>query len=51
MREYRLVMPAAGVASQTVRANTSALRCMQTVLKADSCPLTALDVPHLLAST
>jgi hypothetical protein len=44
-------MPAAGVASQTVRANTSALRCMQTVLKAESRPLTALDVPPLLAST
>jgi nicotinamidase-related amidase len=51
MQGYRLLIPADGVASQTVRENTSALRVMQTVLKADIRPSTALDVPHVLAST
>jgi len=50
MRGYRLLIPADCVASQTVRDNTSALHLMQTVLKADIRPSTALDVPHLLAS-
>ena len=51
MRGYRLIIPADCVASQTVRENTSALRLMQTVLTADIRPSTALDLPHLLAST
>ena len=51
MQGYRLLIPADGVASQTVRENTSALRLMQTVLTADIRPSTALDVPHVLAST
>ena len=51
MRGYRLLIPADCVASQTVRENTSALRLMQTVLTADIRPSTALDLPHLLAST
>ena len=51
MRGYRLLIPADCVASQTVRENTSALHLMQTVLNADIRPSTALDVPHLLAST
>ena len=51
MRGYRLIIPADCVASQTVRENTSALRLMQTVLKADVRPSTALDLPHVLAST
>jgi nicotinamidase-related amidase len=51
MRGYRLLIPADCVASQTVRENTSALRLMQTVLKADIRPSTALDLPHVLAST
>jgi nicotinamidase-related amidase len=50
MRGYRLIVPADCVASQTVRENTSALHLMQTVLKADIRPSTALDLPHLLAS-
>jgi nicotinamidase-related amidase len=51
MQGYRLLIPADGVASQTVRENTSALRLMQTVLTADIRPSTAIDVPHVLAST
>ena len=47
MREYRLIIPADCVASQTVRENTSALRLMQTVLTADIRPSTALDLPHV----
>jgi nicotinamidase-related amidase len=50
MRGYRLVIPADCVASQTVRENTSALHLMQTVLKADVRPSTALDLPHCLGS-
>jgi nicotinamidase-related amidase len=50
MRGYRLIIPADCVASQTVRENTSALHLMQTVLKADVRPSTALDLPHMLAS-
>ena len=50
MRGYRLIIPADCVASQTVRENTSALHLMQTVLKADVRPSTALDLPHVLAS-
>ena len=49
MREYALVIPADCVASKTARANQDALHLMQTVLKADTRPSTALDVPHLLA--
>ena len=51
MQGYRLLIPADGVASQTVRENMSALRVMQTVLTADIRPSTALDLPHVLAST
>jgi nicotinamidase-related amidase len=51
MRGYRLLIPTDCVASQTIRENTSALRLMQTVLKADIRPSTALDLPHLLASS
>jgi len=51
MQGYRLLIPADGVASQTVRENMSALRLMQTVLTADIRPSTALDLPHVLAST
>jgi nicotinamidase-related amidase len=51
MRGYTLIIPADCVASQTVRDNTSALRLMQTVLNADIRPSTALDLPHLVAST
>jgi nicotinamidase-related amidase len=51
MRGYRLIIPADCVAAQTVRENTSALHLMQTVLKADIRPSTALDLPHVLAST
>ena len=51
MRGYRLIIPADCVASQTVRENTSALHLMQTVLKADVRPSTALDLPHMLASS
>jgi nicotinamidase-related amidase len=51
MRGYRLIIPADCVASQTVRENTSALHLMQTVLKADVRPATALDLPRVLAST
>ena len=50
MRGYQLIIPGDCVASQTVRENTSALRLMQTVLKADIRPSTALDLPHVLAS-
>jgi nicotinamidase-related amidase len=50
MRGYRLLIPADCVASQTVRDNTSALHLMQTVLKADIRPSTALDLPQALAS-
>jgi nicotinamidase-related amidase len=50
MRGYRLIIPADCVASQTVRENTNALHLMQTVLKADVRPSTALDLPHMLAS-
>jgi nicotinamidase-related amidase len=49
MREYALVIPADCVASKTARENQSALHLMQTVLKADTRPSTALDIPHLLA--
>ena len=49
MREYTLVIPADCVASKTARENQDALHLMQTVLKADTRPSTALDVPHLLA--
>ena len=44
MREYRLVIPADCVASNTVQENTSALQLMRTVLKADIRPSTALDL-------
>jgi nicotinamidase-related amidase len=50
MRGYRLLIPADCIASQTVRENTSALHLMQTVLKADIRPSTALDLPQLLMS-
>jgi nicotinamidase-related amidase len=50
MRGYRLIVPADCVASQTVRENTSALHLMQTVLKADIRPSTALDLLQALAS-
>jgi nicotinamidase-related amidase len=50
MRGYRLLIPADCVASQTVRDNTSALHVMQTVLKADIRPSTALDLLQALAS-
>jgi nicotinamidase-related amidase len=50
MRGYRLLIPADCVASQTVRDNTSALHLMQTVLKADIRPSTALDLLQALAS-
>jgi nicotinamidase-related amidase len=50
MRGYRLVIPADCVASQTIRENKSALHLMQTVLKADVRPSTALDLPRLLGS-
>ena len=50
MRGYRLVIPADCVASQTVRENTSALHIMQTVLKADVRPSTALDFQDFLGS-
>jgi nicotinamidase-related amidase len=51
MREYTLVIPADCVASNTARENKSALHLMQSVLKADIRPSTALDLPHLLAAT
>jgi nicotinamidase-related amidase len=51
MREYALVIPADCVASNTVQENKSALHLMQTVLKADVRPSTALDLPHLLGVT
>jgi nicotinamidase-related amidase len=51
MRDYTLVIPADCVASNTVRENKSALHLMQTVLKADIRPSTALDLQHLLASS
>jgi nicotinamidase-related amidase len=51
MRGYRLISPADGVASQTVREHASALHVMQTVLKTDIRPSTALDLPYVLAST
>ena len=51
MRGYTLIIPADCVASQTVRENTSALHLMQTVLKADIRPSTALDLPQLLRSS
>jgi nicotinamidase-related amidase len=50
MRGYRLLIPADGVASQTVREHASALHVMQTVLKTDIRPSTALDLPYVLAS-
>ena len=50
MRDYRLVIPADCVASQTVQENTSALHLMQTVLKADVRPSTALDLHPVLVS-
>jgi len=49
MRNYALLIPADCVASQTVRENTQALHLMQTVLKADIRPSTALDVPQVRA--
>jgi nicotinamidase-related amidase len=51
MRGYRLVIPADCVASQTVQENKSALHLMQTVLKADIRPSTALDLPQFLRSS
>jgi nicotinamidase-related amidase len=51
MREYTLVIPADCVASNTASENKSALHLMQSVLKADIRPSTALDLSHLLAST
>ena len=51
MWEYTLIIPADCVASKTMRANTNALHLMQTVLKADICPSTALDLQHLLGSS
>jgi nicotinamidase-related amidase len=51
MRGYRLISPADGGASQTVRKHASALHVMQTVLKTDIRPSTALDLPYVLAST
>jgi nicotinamidase-related amidase len=50
MRGYRLVIPADCVASQTMRENQSALHLMQTVLKADVRPSTALDLQDFLGS-
>jgi nicotinamidase-related amidase len=49
MREYHLVIPADCIASNTGQDNANALHLMQTVLKADVRPSTALDLPHLLA--
>ncbi len=51
MQEYTLVIPADCVASNTARENKSALHLMETVLKADIRPSTALDLQHLLGST
>jgi len=51
MREYTLVIPSDCVASSTTRENASALHLMQSVLKADIGPSTALDLQSLLAST
>jgi nicotinamidase-related amidase len=48
MREYRLVIPSDCVASNTTLENTSALHLMQSVLKADIRPSTALDLQSLL---
>ena len=50
MRGYTLIIPADCVASNTVRENRSALHLMQTVLKADIRPSTALDLQHLLGA-
>jgi nicotinamidase-related amidase len=50
MRGYKLVIPSDCVASNTARENTNALHLMQSVLKADIRPSTALDLQHLLAS-
>jgi nicotinamidase-related amidase len=51
MRGYTLMIPEDCVASNTVRENKSALHLMQTVLKADIRPSTALDLPQLLRSS
>ena len=51
MREYTLVIPSDCVAANTTRENTNALHLMQSVLKADIRPSTALDLQSLLAST
>ena len=47
MRGIGSCIPADCVASETVRENASALRLMQTVLKADIRPSMALDLPHV----
>lgn len=48
MREYKIVVPADCVASNTVEANQNALHLMHTVLKADTRPSTELDLQSLL---
>jgi nicotinamidase-related amidase len=48
MRGYKLMIPADCVVSNTVCENTSALHLMETVLKANIRPSTALDLPQVL---
>ncbi|MGE3539755.1 MAG: cysteine hydrolase family protein [Candidatus Tectimicrobiota bacterium] len=50
MRDYRLIIPADCIASQTAQENSSALHIMQSVLKADIQASTALDLQLLLQS-
>jgi nicotinamidase-related amidase len=49
MRDYRLVVPADCVASETRRENQRALRTMRALLKADITPSTRLRLDRLLA--
>jgi nicotinamidase-related amidase len=47
MRDFHLIIPADCIASQTVQENTSALKHMNSVLKADIRPSTDLDIGAL----
>jgi hypothetical protein len=47
MRDYRLLVPADCVASETLRENRQALGIMRTLLKADVTPSTRLRLDRL----
>ena len=51
MRDFRLIIPADCIASKTLHENTSALKHMKNVLKADIRPSAALDMRALTRKT